>query len=97
MKYSRAIASFVLNRSSKTLYVFWDTGQKEVSDPGSHTVLFSLPLFQICFFIQVYLWRGSVLSCKKQVFHAVVSFWTKFFPCMIEPLQFLPHIEKGIE
>lgn len=73
--------------------VFWDTEQKEVSDPGSHTVLFSLPLFLICLFIQVYLWRGSArkLCSRARIWYFMLCFlfWTKFFPSMEELQQFL--------
>lgn len=64
--------------------VFWDTEQKEVSDPGSHTVLFSLPLFQIClFYSSLFMERfckKAMLSCKNMVFHAVFSFLDQVLP-----------------
>lgn len=102
MKYARAVASFVLNSGSRTLYAlyFGILDRKKSVTPNSHAVPFSLPLFQIYLFIySLFLQRvfsRAMLSCKEVVCHAVVSFLTKIFPCMEENWKFL-HVIDGRE
>jgi len=91
------IVSFVLNRGSRTLYAlyFGILDRKKSVTPIATLWFFLCICSRFTFLLRVYLWRERVcsrtmLSCKKVVCHAVLSFWAKFFPCMSTDSSCMP-------
>lgn len=82
MKHARAVALFVLNSGSRTLYAlyFGILDRKKPVTPTATLCFFLCLCSRFTFLLRVYLWRGSAAELRSHARRWYVMLWFLFGP-----------------